>query len=240
MEIEESSHIEEIIKEDISLSFDEIGGFALPIVFYILLIFTLIFALIHGFELLLNGWSVRLLLIAILPVFILGVILHEFIHGLCFALFSKKPLSFIKYGFDKKTLTPYAHCKEPIKAGAYKIGAIMPAIILGFIPYLYAIINGDIYFFLFGTFFTTAACGDFIVLWLLRHLSRNIMVEDHPSRAGCYVYITSNSGYIPDNSITLQRALKLQNIYKFPFLFLVGSAGIVLGYRLVASVMNIL
>ncbi|UZR96057.1 DUF3267 domain-containing protein [Chondrinema litorale] len=240
MELLESDQSDQIIKEDISLSFDEVGGFSLPIVFYILFFFTLIFASIHGFGVLVSGWSVKLLLLLIIPVFLIGVVLHEFIHGICFSLFSGKPLSFIKYGFDRKSLTPYAHCKEPIRSGAYKIGALMPAIILGLIPYVISIINGSFYLFLFGTFFTTAACGDFLVLWLIRNLNRNAMVEDHPSRAGCYVYITEEIPFVPDRSINLQKALKLQNIYKIPFLVIILSAGVVFGYRLVSSVMEIL
>ena len=46
----------------------------------------------------------------------LGIVAHEAIHGLSWAYFSGRPLSAVKFGFQVKTLTPYAHCKEPIEA----------------------------------------------------------------------------------------------------------------------------
>src|SRR3990170_3900073 len=50
---------------------------------------------------------------------VLGSIVHELIHGFSWAYFSHKPLNTIKFGFQLKTLTPYAHCGEPMKVQAY-------------------------------------------------------------------------------------------------------------------------
>jgi len=41
--------------------------------------------------------------------------------------------------------------------------------------------------------FTIAAGGDFIVLWILRKTDSNNLVEDHPTRAGCFIYEVKNS-----------------------------------------------
>jgi hypothetical protein len=40
----------------------------------------------------------------------------------------------------------------------------------------------------YGVIFLIAAAGDFIVLWVLRGVPGDVLVEDHPTRAGCYVY----------------------------------------------------
>ena len=48
-----------------------------------------------------------------------GVVVHEFIHGLTWMAFGGKPLSTIKFGFQWKTFTPYAHLSEPIEVNAY-------------------------------------------------------------------------------------------------------------------------
>jgi hypothetical protein len=195
--------------------------------------------LIYGFYHVIFSWSVSIVFIWSIPVLLIGVALHELIHGVCFSIFSGKPLSFIKYGFDKKTFTPYAHCKAPIPTSAYKIGALMPAIILGIAPYIAALFTGNIYLFLFGTFFTTAAYGDFIVFWIIKDINNNALVEDHPSRAGCFIYIDSRLStqvFKTDPALAFQ----LHHQYRLPFLFLLFSSGIVLGYRVFSVITSII
>jgi hypothetical protein len=45
-----------------------------------------------------------------IAIVLMGILLHELIHGLSWAWFGKKPLSTIKYGINLKALAPYAHC----------------------------------------------------------------------------------------------------------------------------------
>ena len=126
-------------------------------------------------------------LLLTLGVVVVGVVGHELIHGLSWQVFGKKPRSAIKYGFKLKTLTPYAHCTEPMAARAYRLGAAMPGLVLGVLPWLYGLLVGNGPAFLFGLLFTIAALGDAMILWLLRHVEPDAQVIDHPSRAGCYV-----------------------------------------------------
>jgi hypothetical protein len=122
-----------------------------------------------------------------LIVFLAGVVLHELIHGLTWMVFGRKPLRAIQFGFQLKTLTPYAHCTEPMCVNAYRIGTVMPGILLGLLPALLGIMNGNGWLLAFGVLFTVAAGGDFLILWLLKDVDRRKLVEDHPTRAGCYI-----------------------------------------------------
>lgn len=124
-----------------------------------------------------------LLVIAI----ILGIATHEFIHGFGWMVFGHKPLSVIKFGFQWKTLTPYAYLKEPIEVSAYRIGTFMPGFILGILPYILSLLFGDGNLFWFGLVHTAGAGGDWLVLWLTRNVKSGMLVEDHPTHAGCYV-----------------------------------------------------
>ena len=124
-----------------------------------------------------------------------GIIIHELIHGLVWSIYAKNGFRSIKFGVIWKMLTPYCHCKEPLLVKHYIIGAIMPAIILGFLPALYAMIVGDFGWLIFGIFFTMAAAGDFLIIDLLRKENRNDLVQDHPSEAGCYIYRKSERRY---------------------------------------------
>lgn len=121
-------------------------------------------------------------------IMLLGIILHELIHGITFSLFAKSGFKAIKFGVLWKMLTPYCHCKEPLLIKHYIIGAIMPTVILGLIPFLYSIIFGNIFFLIFAVFFIIAAFGDFYIIFSLRNEDKNNMVFDHPSEVGCFIY----------------------------------------------------
>jgi hypothetical protein len=122
-----------------------------------------------------------------LIVLLLGILTHEAIHGLTWKFATGKPFGVITFGFDWKTITPYAHCREPMAVNHYRLGAVMPLILLGIVPSLFAIAGGQGGLMAFGLFFTFAAGGDMLILWLLRDVAPPALVEDHPSQAGCYV-----------------------------------------------------
>ncbi len=125
----------------------------------------------------------------------LGIATHEIIHGLGWMVFGHKPLSAIKFGFQWKTLTPYAYLKEPIDVSAYRIGTFMPGLLLGILPYILSLLLNDGNLFWFGLVHTAGAGGDWLVLWLIRRVKRGTLVEDHPTHAGCYV-LESQSGKV--------------------------------------------
>ncbi|MBC7776613.1 MAG: DUF3267 domain-containing protein [Phycisphaerae bacterium] len=123
-----------------------------------------------------------------LPVAVIGIIVHELIHGFSWMAAARLPFSTMKFGFQMKTFTPYAHCTVPITKRSYVFGTLMPAITLGFAPFLWAIFTGNGWWLFFAVFFTFAAGGDFLIVWLLRKVPGHLLVADHPVKAGCYVY----------------------------------------------------
>lgn len=126
--------------------------------------------------------------LSFLGILILGVIVHELIHGITWSIFAKGGFKSMKFGILWKMLTPYCHCKEPLKVKQYIIGALMPGIILGIIPSIIAIIIGSPVLLLFGMVFTLAAAGDLMIVNLIRKENSSDLVQDHPSEAGCYIY----------------------------------------------------
>ena len=117
-----------------------------------------------------------------------GIIVHELIHGITWAIYAERGFKSIKFGILWKMLTPYCHCKEPLKVKHYITGAIMPGIIVGIIPAVIAIITGNLGLLIFGIFFTMAASGDIMIINLLKNENKNDLVLDHPSEAGCYIF----------------------------------------------------
>jgi len=116
-----------------------------------------------------------------------GIVIHELIHGFAWMYFSKKSFKTIKFGINWKVLSPYAHCTEPMDVRAYRLGAMMPGLVVGVMPYLFGLLYGNVWIVLFGLFFTFAASGDAIILWTIRKVDKGKLVEDHPNRAGCSV-----------------------------------------------------
>lgn len=136
-----------------------------------------------------TDWALFLLrLLLAFVIYILGVVMHELIHGATWAMFLKGGFKFIEFGIMRKYGTPYCHSKSPMKVKHYIIGGIMPSIILGFIPLVCGLVIGNFWVMLFGFLFTTASIGDFMVVKLLMGENMNDYAEDHPLEAGCYVY----------------------------------------------------
>lgn len=124
----------------------------------------------------------------VLIIIVIGTFIHELIHAAFFASYCKHGFSSVKIGFSKSSLTPYCHCKEALRVGQYRIGCIMPAILLGAVPVLIAITTGNVFLLITGIFFTIGASGDFLILWILRNKYSDDLVQDHPSKIGCYIY----------------------------------------------------
>lgn len=126
-----------------------------------------------------------LLFLAVLTV---GVVLHELLHGLTWSLFTKNGFKSMKFGVLWKSLTPYCHCKEPLQVRQYVLGALAPAVVLGVLPCVAALVFGHFGLLCFGMLFIVLASGDLLIILKVRKLKPTDMVLDHPSEAGCYVY----------------------------------------------------
>ena len=156
------------------------------------LLLFVVFALLFGLAfyliwkpVLAFSWQSILIFGALL---IIGVVVHELMHGFVFGLFAKSGFKRIRFGVLWEYLTPYCHCSEPVKLKHYIIGALMPALILGFVPAIISLLNGSLMLLILGVIFISAAAGDFYIVWILRKESMNVFVQDHPSEPGCFIY----------------------------------------------------
>jgi putative zincin peptidase len=116
-----------------------------------------------------------------------GIVAHELIHALAWSISARKPLSAIRIGFNWRGLSPFAHPRDPMLAGPYRVGAIMPAIVLGFVPAGIATAQGRPLLMAWSLLFILTSGGDFVVLWLIRRVPACRLLQDHPTRAGCRV-----------------------------------------------------
>lgn len=132
----------------------------------------------------------NLLIIAIfgIPAFIFGNLLHELVHAFAWMIFGRVSFRDIKFGVDWKSIAAYAHLKRPVKLSAYRVSIMLPGILVGLIPGLWAMMSGNILALLWGVIFSISAASDFIIYKLLSGLPGDTMVADHEEEIGCKVY----------------------------------------------------
>ena len=126
--------------------------------------------------------------------YLIGIVIHELIHGFFAMKFSKQGMKSIKFGIYWKFLTPYCHCKEPLTVRDYRIVLLSPLIILGIIPTIIGFIIGQNGIYGFGLLFILAAGGDLVIYWKLRNENKNSLALDSPNKIGCIVYDPEESG----------------------------------------------
>lgn len=172
---------------DLSVSVAEANVYSLFLVFPLVAILAGIYGAVWGYDLYaaanMSLWSYLLFMVSLA----LGMVAHELIHGVSWTLVGRMPLSTVELGLQWRTLTPYAHCKGSLSIQAYRIGMVMPGVLLGLLPSIVGIVIGSAWMLVFGALFTTIAGGDFLVLWLIRKVGAGALVEDHPTRPGCRV-----------------------------------------------------
>lgn len=170
-------------KRDLSISMAWANVIAIFITVPVAILQFVSFTILHGTE----GLEPTLNSVVLITAVLLGIVIHELIHGISWVMFGHKPFSAIKFGFQWKTVTPYAHLKEPLEVNAYRLGGFLPGLILGILPYILSLILGNGNLFWFSLIHTSAAGGDWLILWLIRNVRPGTPVEDHPTHAGCYV-----------------------------------------------------
>lgn len=182
------TNFEDYIKEKKTIDIFKASKLAVILFIVSLILFGLLFYILWRPVI---GFSWQSILIFTM-LFIIGIVLHELIHGLIFGLFAKGGFRSIKFGVLWEYLTPYCHCNEPLKLKHYMIGAVMPGLLMGIFPSIVSLFNGSLMWLVLGVVFISAAAGDFMVMWVLRKENMDSLVKDHPSEPGCFIYRKKN------------------------------------------------
>lgn len=134
-----------------------------------------------------QNYSRLLLILAI----IVGIVFHEFIHGLTWVLVTKSGWKAISFGFNVKYCAPYCTCNEPMKKGSMILAAIMPTLVLGLLPAVIGIISGSALIFLIGVILILGGCGDMLIIFTIlkyRTQAGEVLFLDHPYEIGTIIF----------------------------------------------------
>ena len=135
--------------------------------------------------------EVDFLTLGFFALFMLGATVHELLHGFGFWYFGGASWDALRFGMNWKAGVLYAECDVSISARAYRIAAVLPALILGFMPVLIGLSIGNSWFTGYGYIMLCISGGDFAVLWTVRNLSDSDLVRSHPEELGCIVLSSS-------------------------------------------------
>ena len=128
--------------------------------------------------------------IFLVSIFVL-IVVHEMIHGACWAVFSKNHLKDIEFGIMMPYLAPYCTCAEPLTKSQYLFGALMPLLLLGILPMIIGILAGSILVLLIGILMADAAAGDIMIAWKVirfKSSAKEVVFIDHPTQGGGVVF----------------------------------------------------
>ena len=124
---------------------------------------------------------------------IIGICLHELVHGIFFALFAKRGFKSIKFGIlTNPVFAFYCHSSEPLKVRQYMLAAIMPLVLTGILPAIIAVLNTDLILLMAAYVLTIGAIGDLMMIQMLMKESKNSYVLDHPTDIGFYILKDNN------------------------------------------------
>jgi hypothetical protein len=115
-----------------------------------------------------------------------GIVVHEMLHGAGYKWGGADPAD-VEYGIKWSSLTPYAHCAAPLRCGSYRWAIALPGLVLGVVPCLGGAAVGSWTTVVFGILMLGAAGGDAMLLWMLRDVSSDAWVRDHPNKMGSLV-----------------------------------------------------
>lgn len=169
-------------KKVYTISIARANKIALLLIFPIVAVLAVPYYLIWGVNVL---HQISFPSLAFLFLFIIGgILIHELLHGITWAVFAKKGFHSIRFGIKWEYLTPYCHCTESLKVWQYIAGGLMPLLIMGIIPSAWAMVRGNAIVMFYGIFFSAAAGGDIQSIWLLRKFKSTQLIYDHPEELG--------------------------------------------------------
>jgi hypothetical protein len=143
------------------------------------------FGLVWGWERLWDGTSAAYSPVPFLLGIAVTVVVHEGLHAAGFLLFGRVERSALHFGFDWKALAPFAGCRVAMPAAAYRGAVLLPAAVLGVVPWIASMAVGSGWLAAWAFAMLAVAGGDLAAWWAMRSVPAAEMVVDHPTRVGC-------------------------------------------------------
>lgn len=130
------------------------------------------------------------------------ILIHELLHGVGWVFWTQRGWKSIYLGVMWETLTPYCHCKEPLKPRQYLVGGLFPFFILGIGIFLVSLLTGNGMLFLLSLINILSAGGDTTIACMeLKYLKKNenCYILDHPTDCGFVAFVKKDGEQEKEN-----------------------------------------
>ncbi|HWN93888.1 MAG TPA: DUF3267 domain-containing protein, partial [Methylomirabilota bacterium] len=124
-----------------------------------------------------------------LPGIAVAFVLHELTHAVVARRLAKLPWDAFKFGFNPRALMFYCHCRRPIHLAAYRAVILAPLLLLGPLSVFLVVLYPAAWLALTAGIHLSGCIGDVWIFTMLRKYATDVLVVDHPTEAGCDLYV---------------------------------------------------
>jgi hypothetical protein len=123
-----------------------------------------------------------------------GIVVHEALHGLVFALYAPGGFRSVSFGFNARLGAFYCHCSDPLPVRHYRRAGITPFVALGLLPLFASFLTGMVWMKTFGLLLSIGGFGDLLVWLRLLRYPAALRILDHPEKLGFIITGEASSG----------------------------------------------
>lgn len=117
--------------------------------------------------------------------FFVFIVVHELLHGITFAVGTKKGFKSIKFGVVLRSGVAYCISLVPVKVSRARLSLMMPIYLVCLPLYIYGVVVSDELIAILAVLFASGSVGDFYYMWKLRHTNKDLyMYEEMPTKTG--------------------------------------------------------
>jgi len=140
------------------------------------------FSALWGFDLLWQDAKAYFPLV--LAAFFVGIFVHEWLHAISFRIFGGVTKESISYRRQWKTLDIQTMCAAPMTAGAYRIAALMPALLMGLVPAAISLAYGIGWLAVWSVLALNSVTSDIVSVWAIRSMgnSERVFMNVDPAK----------------------------------------------------------
>ncbi|HHT49548.1 MAG TPA: DUF3267 domain-containing protein [Firmicutes bacterium] len=132
----------------------------------------------------------------------LGLLVHELLHGLGWVIGGDLTWNDLGFGLYLSKGILFIHSRVPLKMKAYRIGILLPGLVLGIAAPLCGLFFSRWSLVWFGVFMFSGAAWDFILFWWTRKIPGHVLIVDHPTKIGIKVVAADHRGKENDKEVS--------------------------------------
>ena len=126
----------------------------------------------------------------------LSIFIHELLHGIVWSFQAEKKWKSIYFGVMWEYLTPYCHCREPLRPRQYLTGVLAPFVVLGAGLYAAALLSGSYMLLALSLINILSAGGDTTIAcmeWKYLKQNDSCCILDHPTDCGFTAFVKNTN-----------------------------------------------